>query len=468
MKLAVVQTPGTELGGWRGTLALVEGLLAQAAAQGAELALLPECVWPSYCLGTTRHYFAARAAGMPGHDEFLRFLGLQARRHRLAICAGYVEERGGRLANTAAFIGLDGGILGVHRKCFLWDFDHDWFDAGDELRPFDTPFGRIGLMICADARLPEIPATLAARGAELVLQPTAWVNVGSPEHLWNPQPDFLIRARAREFSTPVASASKCGREGDVQFVGSSLICDADGTPLRQCGPGETQIVVADVHPRRPRPPEITGAERERLLSSRPPAAPRGDVPLLHLRFVAAQAAEEVPKAAAVPEAAAEQGGAVFLDIAPPGGPQGRVPSGASGDVPPRTEDLSPGAAVGAGRGPIELAGVRIVTAPAAAARHLAAARCHALHGTHVLVLFGEPEHPVLLQTRACENRIFIITAAPTEWSVVAPSGHFIARGGWPPVGSTLRTTIDPRQAAHKCVAPRSDVLTGRPTAIFAF
>ena len=48
-------------------------------------------------------------------------------------------------------------------------------------RPCDTPWGRVGIMICADARLPEIAATLATRRRQLLLQPTAWVNVGTPD-----------------------------------------------------------------------------------------------------------------------------------------------------------------------------------------------------------------------------------------------------------------------------------------------
>jgi predicted amidohydrolase len=52
---------------------------------------------------------------------------------------------------------------------------------------------------------------------------------------WNPQPDFLIAARAAELGVPIASASKWGQEQETTFVGSSLVCNADGqvvAPLR--------------------------------------------------------------------------------------------------------------------------------------------------------------------------------------------------------------------------------------------
>ena len=110
--------------------------------------------------------------------------------------------------------------------------------------------------------LPEVPATLAARGARLLLQPTAWVNVGTPDRLWNPQPDYLIAERAREFGIPVASCSKWGVEGATTFVGSSLICDAGGNVLAQCGTKETNVVVADVTPMEPQRPQATPQERE--------------------------------------------------------------------------------------------------------------------------------------------------------------------------------------------------------------
>ena len=117
------------------------------------------------------------------------------------------------------------------------------------------------MMVCADARLPENPATLAARGAELILHPTAWVNAGSADTPWNPQPEFLIPTRAAECGVPIASASKWGAEGDTTFVGSSLVCDAAGQVVAQCGMTKTAVVVADVELAAPRRLPVADGER---------------------------------------------------------------------------------------------------------------------------------------------------------------------------------------------------------------
>lgn len=279
-RLAVAQTPGTELAEWRATLELLEDFVHRAAAERANVVLLPECAWPAYFIGTRAAYFAARSTGLPGPDEFLQRVCAWARATRISICIGFVAEHDRRLYNAAALISAAGELLGVQHKCFLWDFDHDWFEPGQSLHPTDTPFGRAGMMICADARLPEIPATLAARGAELLLQPTAWVQVGTPGKLWNPQPDFLIRARALEFGVPIASASKCGAEGDTTFVGSSLICDSDGDVLTQCGQREPGVIAADVEFSSPRSHGMTQEQSAALLAEQPPRIPAANVPPL--------------------------------------------------------------------------------------------------------------------------------------------------------------------------------------------
>ena len=166
MRIAVAQTPGTQLEQWLETLTLIENLIGRAADLRADLVVLPECVWPAYCLGSRQAWFDARQTGLPHSDHFVERLTQLARDKRIAVCAGYVEQTGERLANAACLIDAAGNLAGAYRKCFLWDFDHDCFEPGQEIRPVDTALGPVGLMICADARLPEIPATLAARPEE--------------------------------------------------------------------------------------------------------------------------------------------------------------------------------------------------------------------------------------------------------------------------------------------------------------
>ena len=71
MHVAVAQTPGVELEQWRETLALVDDLVRQAAELRAELVVLPECVWPAYCLPTSI-YPLFPAYGAEASTNFLK------------------------------------------------------------------------------------------------------------------------------------------------------------------------------------------------------------------------------------------------------------------------------------------------------------------------------------------------------------------------------------------------------------
>src|SRR3989304_4331510 len=78
---------------------------------------------------------------------------------------------------------------------------------------FHTSIGCLGLMICADGRLPEIARTLALRGAQLIVNPTAWVSTARDRRLLtNPQYEYMIPVRALENGVWIASANKVGTE----------------------------------------------------------------------------------------------------------------------------------------------------------------------------------------------------------------------------------------------------------------
>lgn len=451
MRIAVAQLPGARLDRWHDTLAEVADALRQAHTLGAQLVVLPECVWPAYCLGSTVVYRAARAGGLPGDEFFLDYLRGAARKLGLAICAGYVEEQGDALFNAAALIDADGNTLGVHRKCFLWDFDHDYFASGESLRPIDSPWGPVGLMICADARLPEIPATLAARGARLLLQPTAWVNAGLPAQPWNPQPDFLIPARAAEFGVPVASASKWGQEGNTTFVGSSLICDAGGKVLVQCGTHDTLVAAADVEPAPPRAPRVSEAERALLLSEQPATLPRSGACVLNLRprsfpdravleFVRDGAGGEIPVLSAVlgnPPADARLSTALTL-------------------AGPVSE-------------PVAIHGALLAAVAALDAGRFAPLRCLSLQGVYMALVFGADTPTAALRARASENRIFVVGVGAGGWHAIDPRGAVLGCATWElgdAAGVTVR--LDLAQAATKEVARRTDVVIGRNAAIYGF
>ena len=455
MRIAVAQTPGTRLDQWREILPLLDDLLARAAALQSQLVVLPECVWPAYCLGRHTDYVAARAAGMPAPPEFLQSMQQIALKLRLAVCVGHVAEQGDTLLNAASLIDAEGRLLATRHKCFLWAFDHDYFAPGQQIEPATAPWGRVGLMICADARLPEIPATLAAHAVQLLLQPTAWVNAGTLAAPWNPQPDFLIAARAAEFGVPIASASKWGREGATDFVGSSLICDSAGHILAQCEAQETAVVAADVELTAARPPVLTAVERATLLSPAEPQAPRADVGSLEVVLLPA-GAEESQIAGWLRRPATKAPPRLIIRL------------GLSGAAEPAACGSDEGVVVlnGPLRELAELAGIRIGALAAVDANRFAPVRCLALHGAHVVVLFGDDAPLNLLQTRACENRICVLNVHRHGSCAIGPQGYAPL-----PTSCLIRPatlTLHPADSASKLVAPQTDVLAGRRPAQYHF
>jgi predicted amidohydrolase len=445
MRIAVAQAPGVALEAWRETWSLVDVLLAEAARQRAELVVLPECVWPAYCLGSRETYHAARSMDLPAPDTFVRHLQERAQNHGLAICAGYVDEQDGELLNAAVLITRTGRIAGRTAKCFLWAFDRGVFTPGHQLNPIDLDGLPVGVLICADARMPEIPATLAAGGAQLLLQPTAWVNGGTTEVPWNPQPAFLIRARAAEFGIPCASASKWGRELETDFVGQSLICDGSGTVLARCGASETHVVVAEVQPAPPRRPIVYEAERLQLLGTTAPARPASDVPDVTVHLGA------VPALKATDEARG-----LRLCLPHPDRP-------VSAQLQPDLHTLVL-------RGPADesvcAAGVCFAARPAAEAARFAALRALALQGCHAVVLFGADVDRVAVQARACENRFYVVWVREADVWFVDPRGLIIAKRPWE--GDPSPVTLAVSVTADKEVAWKTDIVHDRQPAQYAF
>jgi predicted amidohydrolase len=181
----------------------------EAGRHRPDLILLPECTYPAYYLHSLEAYHRAEPRPL---EEVLHLFGEKARRHRAYVAVGLVRPHpSGRLRNSMALLDPQGQVLGFHDKLFLWHFDREWFDPGSDLPVFDLPFGRVGLMICADARMPEIPRALAMQGARLILDATALVtSTGAPEARTNPQVTYLLPARALENGLWIAWANKVG------------------------------------------------------------------------------------------------------------------------------------------------------------------------------------------------------------------------------------------------------------------
>ena len=240
---------------------------AAQASKSADLVVLPEGSFPSYVLGDARIDDAAV-------DGALGRLRTLARETGTVIVAGVASHSGNRLLNSAIVVDADGSVAGRADKIFLWHFDRLWFEPGDRIAPVATAVGKLGVLICADGRIPTIARALVDRGAEMLVMPTAWVTSGrDPLALENVQADLLARVRARENGVPFVAANKCGAElGMVAYCGKSQIVDAAGAVLAIAAESRPQTLDATVGLATARPQRaaaIAAPERRTASSASP-------------------------------------------------------------------------------------------------------------------------------------------------------------------------------------------------------
>ena len=131
------------------------------------------------------------------------------------VTAGYAEADGGLIYNSAVCVTGD-GVLGHHRKVHQPLQEDAHYAAGDRFEAFDTPVGRLGLMICYDKAFPEAARTLALDGAQIIACLSAWPGARTnpdpdlAKDRWKRRFDLFDRARALENQVVWLSANQSG------------------------------------------------------------------------------------------------------------------------------------------------------------------------------------------------------------------------------------------------------------------
>ncbi|HLT10129.1 MAG TPA: carbon-nitrogen hydrolase family protein, partial [Micromonosporaceae bacterium] len=190
------------------TIDRVAELTAEAAGQGARLVVLPEAFVPGTPLwidtqpiwqGDADWYrlLAENAVVVPGPATDR--LGAIAREHGVWLAIG-VQERergGGTIYNTLLYFSPDGALAGRHRKLVPTGSERTVWGMGDgsTLSAVDTPFGRIGGLICWENYMPLARFHLYAQGVDIWLAPTlatgdAWI--ATMRHLARENTMFVI------------------------------------------------------------------------------------------------------------------------------------------------------------------------------------------------------------------------------------------------------------------------------------
>jgi predicted amidohydrolase len=239
MKIAGVQMD-VELGNIKHNLNRIAAFTSEAAEQGAELIVFPECVSTGYCFESLEEA-NSYAEAIPGSS--IERVHAICSEHQVHVVFGLLERAGENLFNACACMGPS-GLIGTYRKVHLPALGVDHFTT-----PGDRPFAvhavgeaNIGMNICYDASFPEASRVMALDGADLIVLPTNWPPGAEPTA------DYVINARASENKVFFIAVNRVGMERGFGFIGKSKICDVHGNNLAMADHTRETIIYADIDP----------------------------------------------------------------------------------------------------------------------------------------------------------------------------------------------------------------------------
>ncbi len=251
MKIALIQSLCAE--NPDASLERHRDLVARAADGGAQVVCLQElCLWPYFCQSQSPEAFAfAQDPAGPVVEAFSKM----AARHNLWLIVPLFEKRApGLYHNTAVVLDASGQTRGLYRKMHIPDdpgFEEKYyFTPGDLGYPvFETPHGRVGVLICWDQWFPEAARLCALGGADVIFYPTAIgaLTGETQEQARDQHQAWLIAQRAHAVANGifVAACNRTGREHGIRFWGGSFVADPMGRFVAQASADNEEVLLAD-------------------------------------------------------------------------------------------------------------------------------------------------------------------------------------------------------------------------------
>lgn len=213
------------------------------AAEGSNLLLFPEIQLSPFFPQYEKRDVTDYCLRMESPEVMV--LAAQAKEHGYYLSPNIYMELDGRRFDTSLWISPQGTVEGrakmVHVAQAKQFYEQDYYTPSDEgFQVFDTPFGRVGIVICYDRHLPESIRTCALKGAELVIIPTA-NTAAEPMELFQ----WEIRVQAMQNGVFIAMCNRVGTEGTMEFAGQSLVAHPSGELVCMADDRE-QLVTCDI------------------------------------------------------------------------------------------------------------------------------------------------------------------------------------------------------------------------------
>lgn len=213
-------------------------------ARESELVFFPEIqlspFFPQYSGQDVSRYCLKENA--PEIEAFMR----KAAQHHYWLSPNVYMELNNKRYDTSLWINTDGEVVDYAKMVHIAQaeqfYEQDYYTPSDDgFKVFNTPFGRIGIVICYDRHLPESIRTCTLKGAQLIIIPTANTKA-EPMELF----EWEIRVQAMQNQVFIAMCNRVGTEGEMDFAGQSLVAAPDGSLLCKADDRE-QILTCDIH-----------------------------------------------------------------------------------------------------------------------------------------------------------------------------------------------------------------------------
>ncbi len=220
--------------------------LGRLKQDGVDLVIFPEAFLTGYCVGSMaeaeriaiRVTVDAKGEVVESHESLERIRKF-TNDLEVGCIVGFAGSTGSELYNGAILF-EPGRTPRQYMKTHLPYLGYDRFaKTGNALDVFETKWGRIGILICFDARPPEAARTLALKGADLIVLPTNWP-IGAEVSA-----NHVGISRAAENKVFFASCNRVGVENGTQFIGLSKIIHCSGRVLAAAGADE-EVIVAEI------------------------------------------------------------------------------------------------------------------------------------------------------------------------------------------------------------------------------
>ena len=245
MKIAIAQIFCLS-GDREGNFRRIENAIQEARSKKAELICFPEMA----ILGWVNPEAHQLAYPIPGKDA--NRLCELAKHYKLFICIGLGEKVGDKLFDSVILISDQGELLLKHRKInILSELMHPPYMPGNTVQTIDTPFGKLGLLICADSFDEKVLQQMKNEKPDLLLIPYGWAKEpeGWPAHGLELQ--ITIQHAAQTIGCPIIGTNLVGSiahgpwKGQV-FGGQSLAVNAKGQVLVRCADRSREVSIFDL------------------------------------------------------------------------------------------------------------------------------------------------------------------------------------------------------------------------------